>query len=576
MRQIIEANEVSYYKRYGISLSEMWNTLSQDEKDKALGLYTRLINTELECGINFEKEHLLRIAVGYGGKEFLKNIRRNAPSLMKIVVWEPQKTIFLAGCASEDIHKFIEDERISICIGREEILLKECLLDNVLVTNAFHNKIIAVGDYTEINNEDVAFFSSCYIKVAEEVLGEGNSMKYFNQLSCENWLNAINILNNNFIIGQLFEQIKTRSIPVIIVAAGPSLKKNCDMLRKAKGKALIISVTHALKTLFCNGIKPDIIAVKDSVHYGFVDCDKDREYMLLSSVYAAKNDQNAYNGKVIFWGFSATAGLFHTRRTELYQEIPCGSGSVATDVFSLFLQAGFRNFILVGQDLAYDDEGFSHSDGKKENSEIVYKTEGLYGNTVRTRSDWEYMRRTYEKKIEEYGNIKVIDATEGGARIKGTVIMTLKDAVEQFCNEKYPISQWLSQLKHGDDEEREQIDRWFEECRNDCETFNKRLDNIIEQNKKILTVWNDTDKWDDNFRALCRRYDIMYNIIMDGESGFILKHYCIKEIQKYIENALVLEGDENIEKRMKLECELFTLMRSMGDRLMDYITELRQ
>ena len=49
----------------------------------------------------------------------------------------------------------------------------------------------------------------------------------------------------------------------IIVCPGPSLAKNIDALKKAKGKILIISVLHAFKALKQAGIIPDIIIHTD-------------------------------------------------------------------------------------------------------------------------------------------------------------------------------------------------------------------------------------------------------------------------------------------------------------------------
>lgn len=576
MKYYLDVNDNVYIKRYGTSLKERWDSLSQDEQSNALDFFKHLLGTKPENGLNFEKEHLLRIVIGYGGRECLKKLEENALPAMHTVIWEPEYTVFLAGCVSEDIHKYIEDDRFVICIGRSgQSKLEKCLMENVCVTNAFHNKMMAIGDYVAADNKDVAFFKSCYIKAAEEVLGESNSMKSAHSLSCENWLNAINILNSNYVIGQLFEQITTRDIPVIIVAAGPSLAKNCRELKKAKGKAIVVSVTHALKTLYDNAVEPDMVAVTDAAQLDFSDCDKERKSILLSSVYASKHEQNSYNGRVIFFGFKITADLFRAKRTESDPDTSYGTGSVATDVFSLFIASGFRTFILVGQDLAFDEDGFSHSDGLKENSEIIYETEGLYGNIVKTRFDWERTRRFYEKKMQEYDDIQVIDATEGGARIKGTLIMPLKEAIDRYCKAEYPVSEWLMQLEPGNDEEKEYINSWFKECINDCEIFSRHLDNIIEQNKLISSKWKDMDHWDESVAALCKRYDLMYKIIMDGDSGFVLKHYCIKEILNYIENALLTEGDENINKRMLLEYELFILMRNKCNELIKYIEKLR-
>ena len=49
----------------------------------------------------------------------------------------------------------------------------------------------------------------------------------------------------------------------IIVCPGPSLQKNISVLKKVKGRALIICVLHALKALKENGITPDIVIHTD-------------------------------------------------------------------------------------------------------------------------------------------------------------------------------------------------------------------------------------------------------------------------------------------------------------------------
>lgn len=47
-------------------------------------------------------------------------------------------------------------------------------------------------------------------------------------------------------------------VPAIIVAAGPSLNKNVQELKRAKGKALILVVDAALRAVVNAGITPDL------------------------------------------------------------------------------------------------------------------------------------------------------------------------------------------------------------------------------------------------------------------------------------------------------------------------------
>ena len=51
--------------------------------------------------------------------------------------------------------------------------------------------------------------------------------------------------------------------------------------------------------------------------------------------------------------------------------------------------------------------------------------------------------------------MRVIDATEGGAKIRGTEIMTLKDAIEQQCGEVYDYAGLISSVEPTFSEEQQ-------------------------------------------------------------------------------------------------------------------------
>jgi hypothetical protein len=55
----------------------------------------------------------------------------------------------------------------------------------------------------------------------------------------------------------LYNKFKDSS--VIIVSPGPSLEKNVDRLREAKGKAIIVAVSHSLEFLKSKNIMPDVV-----------------------------------------------------------------------------------------------------------------------------------------------------------------------------------------------------------------------------------------------------------------------------------------------------------------------------
>ena len=130
-------------------------------------------------------------------------------------------------------------------------------------------------------------------------------------------------------------------------------------------------------------------------------------------------------------------------------------GSVATNAFSLLYKIGLKTIILVGQDLALTGNK-THADGTFEEKmpEIDTKNnewvEGNYEEKVPTRTDLQVFLNWYESTIRLYKgyvkDLRVINATEGGAKIEGTEVMTLKDAIEENCRKDVDIEKCLEQI----------------------------------------------------------------------------------------------------------------------------------
>lgn len=574
---ILEKNETAFYEKYGISLQDRWNGLTEEERSEANEILSRMNEKELSDQISFEQENILRLIVGFGGRECLKKMLGESLSTVRVMIWEPDESVFLTYCINNDISDFLVDDRIEVVLGRDKDLLEKTLWKVIQEYNAFHMKAIASGNH--VKRDDIAMFSETVSQIASDVTEAGFARKKFHKLPGMNFLYALHTLDNNYVISQLYDAIPVRNIPVIIAAAGPSLMKNGNELKKAKNKALIVAVSHAAKALESLGVEPDFVAVSDALQSTYLDHDKDRKYILLSSIWADRFCAEEYNGKVIYHGFNMAGDLFKTARTEAEPDAELDTGSVATDVFILFQMAGFQRIILAGQDLAYDDNGYTHAGNESESS--VYEkqgrysyTEGLNGGRVKTREDWESFRKFYERRIKEDPDIDVIDATEGGALIHGTRIMKLSEAIDKYCRDAYPISEWIKTMKKGDDREREFIDEWFDKQLVNLQREAADLERIISLNEKIMASWGHEEQWNEDFQRSCSEYDGLYDDLMNESAGDLLKLYCVKEIQNYVENALALEGDENVVNRMRMEYDLFVILRERASELIDYMKTL--
>ena len=117
------------------------------------------------------------------------------------------------------------------------------------------------------------------------------------------------------------------------------------------------------------------------------------------------------------------------------------------------LQMGGKTIIMVGQDLAYSDNrkhvsGHVHVNGqdsikpintmrtvKSANGETLYTTLGLLS-----------FKRWIENRIQDEPDKKFINATEGGAFIKGAEHKGLGAAIEQYLKEDYKIDEMIQNI----------------------------------------------------------------------------------------------------------------------------------
>lgn len=90
--------------------------------------------------------------------------------------------------------------------------------------------------------------------------------------------------------------------------------------------------------------------------------------------------------------------------------------------------------------------------------------EDIYGNTTLTTADFKHYLEWFEDKIEELKDTdkEVIDATEGGAKIHGASLMTLKEAVAKYCREEFEIRKYFDEAPDVfNGEERKEVEEYL-------------------------------------------------------------------------------------------------------------------
>ena len=176
------------------------------------------------------------------------------------------------------------------------------------------------------------------------------------------------------------------------------------------------------------------------------------------------------------------------------------AGSVANDAFSFIYHMGFKNIILIGQDLAYTDDKIHSQDSYETNvrnndankRKELYVIKDIYGNDVKTDYAMDIYRRWFENQLILHKELEVIDATEGGAKIEGTKIMSLQEAIDTKCKSEEIIdfTEKINQAQRVyTKEEREEIQEYLKKVTEDMKgDIPKKLEEAKRAYLKLLEL----------------------------------------------------------------------------------------
>ncbi|RCW74721.1 motility associated factor glycosyltransferase family protein [Saliterribacillus persicus] len=256
----------------------------------------------------------------------------------------------------------------------------------------------------------------------------------------------------------IFKDINTNHFkdkPAIIVAAGPSLNKEFDNLKKIKeqGLAYIFSVGSAINALIENNIYPDAACTYDPSEHNQVVFEKlkDKQIndipIIFGSTVGYETIEN-YPGDMVHMITSqdtvSAALLENSKEIDRVNDAP----SIAVVTYQLLEKLGFTQVYLVGQNLAFLDskmyaEGIEYGkDIDENNSENLLTVQDVEGNKIVTNEGYDSMRRQLEQSIASTPNVQVYNTTVGGAKIEGTSFILLSNVIDKHFSNHVVAPNW--------------------------------------------------------------------------------------------------------------------------------------
>lgn len=391
---------------------------------------------------------------GFSDGKHIRELLCKGDKTNHIVVCEPRLENFCVSCSTFDVSDILGDERVTFYFPEMPGEL------TTILTYHLQYEDYKVTEFCILPGYDILYPTECenfmdgiVNKIVDEIFGRGTRILFNRMIPQFTLFHMKNMLEHRN-IAQLKEKIgksDINGIPAIIVSAGPSLDKNVRELKRAEGKALIIVVDAALRTVLKAGVHPDIVCTIDpeAPDRFFENLD------LENTVWCCKGLTRPwilehYGNKVYYYGFFEKKwnSLLNEALGYEFPDLSSG-GSVTSIAFSLACYFGFRKIILAGQDMAFTD-GISHTAGIEgafgDNDEYIQsrmliKVEGIDGTLLDTDVQMWYYKQQFEKALRQNeGKLEVWNGTEGGVRIEGAPNVPLKELIERECLGEFAFS----------------------------------------------------------------------------------------------------------------------------------------
>ena len=460
------------------------------------------------------KDYGVYFLFGFADGLHIEGLLSKCNDTNKLIVCIPDIYVFYKACELYDLAAVIKEERVALLYLDKITVDLQYSLRNVI--NYLNSDLV---DFFIMPCQDLLYPELCkgLIDCVGDVLQDIAVMKSTNlafdrRIPQNRMVHMKHMLNHSNIkqLKDAFSKEDIVDVPVIIVSAGPSLDKNVHLLEQAKGKAFIIVVDAALRAVNRAGIQPDVICtidpkVPDRFYEG-----ANLEGAMWVCAGNARPDIVCANGKRIF--YYGNFSDYWNKKLEgvLEYEFPRldSGGSVSIEAFSLARYLGFKRIILIGQDLAFTG-GVSHTKGIGDvlggndayiKSRKIVQVEGVDGTLLDTDFQMWYYKQWFEKFIEKYQDkLEVIDATEGGALIKGAKIQTLEECIDQYCTKEISLYDIELSVPYAfDEKQKEEMLSYLVDLKDVAKKFRDKVKEIIEEQKKLLWRVDTKKRLDDS------------------------------------------------------------------------------
>ncbi|EAH7209210.1 DUF115 domain-containing protein, partial [Campylobacter jejuni] len=386
---------------------------------------------------------------GIGNALLIKNLSKHYKHLF---VFESEIELFILALSTIDLSEELKVYKIVLfdCVAKDLEIQIAMIFDqqSILEYLSLYEMFISSHYYLKYYETSILSLNELCIKSASVAIRNADITCFLPLLTHGQFLQNIPSMLESIPFQRILSERKNKFDNAIVVSAGPSLAKQLSLLKAYQDKAVIFCADGALSMLEKEGIIPDYV-----LNIDFEDLplrffqNKENLKQSIIALECATHPNVVYSLK-------AENCMIVLRNKALYQRFNLNDfGYIDTGThvshfsYTLALALGFKNIIMIGQDLAFDEEGNSHSKGFILGERIDHalnlptlKTQAYGGKgEVLTHITWddyriklEYLFACNDQKAKFY------NATEGGARINFTEELSFKECCEKLLTKEKP------------------------------------------------------------------------------------------------------------------------------------------
>ncbi|ENE8370668.1 motility associated factor glycosyltransferase family protein, partial [Campylobacter jejuni] len=436
-------------------------TCSRFSINENLNIYDKTHNVfmyeNLEEEINFFYQSILEktprypfiCIYGIGNALLIKNLAKHYKHLF---VFESEIELFILALSTIDLSEELKTYQVILFdVAAKDVEIHIAMVfdqQSILEYLSLYEMFISSHYYLKYYEISILSLNELCIKSASVAIRNADITCFLPLLTHGQFLQNIPSMLESIPFQRILNERKNKFENAIVVSAGPSLAKQLSLLKAYQDKAVIFCADGALSMLEKEGIIPDYVTNLDcrDLAMKFFQNKENLKQSIIALECATHPN--------VVRSLKAENCMIVLRNKALYQRFNLNDfGYIDTGThvshfsYTLALALGFKNIIMIGQDLAFDEEGNSHSKGfdfgekfsGEENIDKLKVPAYAGKGEVLTHITWndyriklEYLFACNEQKAKFY------NATEGGARINFTEELSFKECCEKLLTKEKP------------------------------------------------------------------------------------------------------------------------------------------